>query len=68
MICSEQKSSDQMTSPFWGKESNRGVDEQSSPDKHIHPSQSIEQFHQVLVLSRMLMTARTNGLVLIPPT
>jgi len=66
MICTEPKSSDQTTLPFWGTELNRGEDEQSSPDKHIHPSQSIEQFHQVLVLSRKLMTAKTNGLVVIP--
>ncbi|KOM27011.1 hypothetical protein LR48_Vigan352s000500 [Vigna angularis] len=39
------------TKTVLGLELNRGVDEQSSPDKHIHPSQSIEQFHQVLVLS-----------------
>ncbi|KAG2402610.1 uncharacterized protein HKW66_Vig0238070 [Vigna angularis] len=35
------------TKTVLGLESKRGVDEQSSPDKHIHPSQSIEQFHQI---------------------
>ena len=57
-ISSEQKSSDQMALQFWGTELNRGEDELSSPGKHIHPSQSIELFHQVQALSHKLMTAK----------
>jgi len=37
----------------------------SSLDKHIHPSQSTEQFHQVQALSHNLMTAKPKQLVLI---
>ena len=57
-ISSEAKSSDQMTLHFWANELNRGEDELSSPGKHIHPSQSIELFHQVQAHSHTLMTAK----------
>lgn len=48
----------QKTLQFWGTELNKGEDELSSPGKHIHPSQSTEQFHQVQEPSHMLMTAK----------
>jgi len=47
-----------MTLHFWANELNRGEDELSSPGKHIHPSQSIELFHQVQAHSHTLMTAK----------
>jgi hypothetical protein len=44
---------------------NKGEDELSSLDKHIHPSQSTEQFHQEQALSHMLMTEKPKKMVLI---
>lgn len=38
-------------------ELNKVEDEQSSPGRHTHLSQSIGQFHQELALSHMQMTA-----------
>lgn len=38
-------------------ESNKGEDELSSPGRHIHLSQLVEQFHQERALSHIPMTA-----------
>lgn len=45
---------------FWGLQWNKGEDGLSSPDKHIHLSQSAEQCHLAQALSHMLWTARVN--------
>ena len=43
---------------FWEMESNKVEDELSSPDMHIHLSQSTELYHQEQALSHRLMTAK----------
>lgn len=45
---------------FWGRESNKGEDELSSPGRHIHLSQSAGQCHQEQALFRTRRTANNE--------